>query len=78
MAPQEWAVDNWPTLEAQGHRLMKDGKPLATSVENISELTALAQEFAAKRLPILKALHVVPAPGDQIAGTSTDRRKLAA
>ena len=38
--PQEWAVDIWPIFEAQGQRLIKDGKTLATAVENIAELTS--------------------------------------
>lgn len=65
--PQEWAVDVWPIFEAQGQRLIKDGKTLATAVENIAELTSAAQDFAAKRLPILKALRMVQAPGDGAA-----------
>jgi hypothetical protein len=77
-APQEWAVDIWPILEAQGQRLIRDGKALPTAVENISELTAMAQDFAAKRLPILKALHVVAGPGDaQTSGNAEKKRKAA-
>lgn len=56
--PQEWALDVWPVFESQGQRLIKDGKSLVSAVENISELTTMAQEFAAKRLPMLKALGV--------------------
>jgi hypothetical protein len=77
-APQEWAVDVWPILESQGQRLIRDGKPLATAVENISELTTIAQDFAAKRLPILKALHVVPQTGDAQSSGSADKKRKAA
>ena len=77
-APQEWAVDIWPILEAQGQRLIKDGKPLASSVDNIAELTGMAQDFAAKRLAILTALQVVPQPGDAMTGTASGRLRQAA
>jgi hypothetical protein len=56
--PQEMAVDVWPILEAQGQRLIKDGKTLQTAMENISELTTSAQDFVEKRLPMLKMLGV--------------------
>ncbi len=32
-------------FESQGQRLVKDGKTLPSAVENISELTAMAQEL---------------------------------
>jgi hypothetical protein len=76
--PQEWAVDLWPVLEAQGQRLIREGKPLATAVENISELTTMAQEFAAKRLPILKMLLVAQGPGDAATFGAPERRRTAA
>jgi hypothetical protein len=79
--PQEWAVDIWPIFEAQGQRLIKDGKALATAVENISELTSTAQDFAAKRLPILRALRIAQGPGETAAASDTGaerRRKPAA
>jgi hypothetical protein len=60
--PQEWAQDVWPILESQGQRLIKDGKTLTTAVENISELTTNAQEFAANRMLLLKALGVAVDP----------------
>jgi hypothetical protein len=76
--PQEWAVDIWPILEAQGQRLIREGKPLPTAVENISELTGMGQDFAAKRLPILKTLLVVQQPGEAAQGASPGRRWQAA
>lgn len=57
-APEEWAKDAWQRLAAQGQRLLKDGKTLETAEENLAELTAQAQTFAEKQLPILKALQV--------------------
>lgn len=56
--PKDWAQYVWKTLEAQGQKIIKDGKTLATPEENIAELTAQADEFSKKQLPILKALLV--------------------
>ena len=56
--PAEWAQEVWQVLEAQGEKILKDGKPLESAAENIAELTQLAQAFAAQRLPILKALGI--------------------
>lgn len=60
--PQDWAVDIWPLFEAQNQRLMRDGKPIATAAENISELANMGHDFAQKRLPILEAQGVTPPP----------------
>ncbi len=57
--PEAWARDSWPILSAQGQKILKDGKPLETPEANLAELTAQAREFAAKRLPALRALRVV-------------------
>ena len=56
--PEDWPGPVWETLEAQGQRLLKDGKPLTTNEENLAELHCLAKEFSAKHLPILQALGV--------------------
>lgn len=56
--PADWAKFVWDILAAQGQRVIKDGKALDTAEENISQLTEQAMEFAAKQLPILKALKV--------------------
>ncbi len=56
--PQAWADFVWQILQAEGQRLVKEGKPLKEPAENIAELLRQAQEFAAKRLPILKCLHI--------------------
>lgn len=56
--PQDWAAFCWQLLSAQGHRVLKDGKPLAKAQDNIRELTRQAGEFADQRLPILKALRI--------------------
>jgi SAM-dependent methyltransferase len=53
--PADWARFVWDLLTDQGHRVLKDGIPLATPQENLSELTALADEFATNLLPILRA-----------------------
>ena len=57
--PQEWAQATWTVLASQNQRLLKDGKPIETSDGNLEELTRQAKEFADKRMPILKALHVL-------------------
>jgi hypothetical protein len=56
--PGEWAQAAWQILAAQGQKLVKDGKALETPEQNIAELTAQANVFAEKQLPILKALQV--------------------
>lgn len=54
----DWAQFAWQLLQAQGQRLVKEGKALETAEENLAELTAQAQTFAEKQLPILKALQI--------------------
>jgi SAM-dependent methyltransferase len=56
--PAEWAQSAWQTLAAQGQKLIKEGKPLESAEENLAELTAQAEAFAAKQLPILRAVQV--------------------
>lgn len=56
--PSDWAQFAWQLLAAQGQRLIKEGKTLETPEENLAELTAQAIDFAAKQLPILKALQI--------------------
>ena len=56
--PADWAQMAWQLLSAQGQRVLKDGKALETPEENIEELAAQATVFAAKHLPILKALQI--------------------
>jgi hypothetical protein len=54
----EWASFAWSVLKSQGQRIVKNGKTLDSDNENIAELTAQADEFAAKRIPVLKALGI--------------------
>ncbi|MEF8769351.1 class I SAM-dependent methyltransferase [Candidatus Accumulibacter contiguus] len=56
--PVEWAQLAWEILASQGQMLLKEGKPLETAEANLTELTALAADFAVKPLPILKALQI--------------------
>ena len=56
--PAQWAQVVWIILQAQGQKLLKEGKTLETAEENMAELTRQAEEFAQKRLPILKALQI--------------------
>jgi hypothetical protein len=54
--PMEWAKFAWEILASQNQRLIKDGIAIETAEGNLEELTKQAEEFAKKRLPILKAL----------------------
>lgn len=56
---EEWASFVSQILNAQGHKIVKDGQQLVTPEEHMAELTKQAHEFAAKKLPILKALQIV-------------------
>lgn len=56
--PADWAQYAWQVLLAQGQKLLKEGKTLETAEENLAELTAQAQAFADKMLPILRALQI--------------------
>lgn len=56
--PGEWAQHVWQTLQAQGQKLVKEGKTLETAEENLAEITSQAASFAEKLLPSLKALQI--------------------
>jgi len=56
--PADWVRFVWQILQAQGQKLVKEGKTLETPEENLAELTAQAITFAEKQLPILKALQI--------------------
>jgi SAM-dependent methyltransferase len=56
--PADWAGHAWRVLDAQGHKVITEGKTLETAEENLAELTSQAKTFAEKRLPALRALGV--------------------
>lgn len=56
--PADWAAAAWQLLFTQSQKLIKEGKALESAEENLAELTAQAQIFAEKQLPILKALQI--------------------
>jgi hypothetical protein len=58
-APSDWAQHAWAQLQAQGERIVVDGKALMTPQENLAALSAQADTFAAGRLKLLKVLGVV-------------------
>ncbi len=58
----EYARFVWDILSAQGQRIVKDGKTLATMEDNITEITAQAEYFLTKTLPILRGLGLLPDP----------------
>ena len=57
--PEDWATLVEQILTSQGQKIVKEGKPLETAEQQLTELTAQANEFAMKQLPILKALLVI-------------------
>jgi SAM-dependent methyltransferase len=57
--PEDWAAFVEQTLASLGQKIVKEGKPLDTSEQQLAELTRQAHEFANKQLPILKALQVI-------------------
>lgn len=56
--PADWAKFVWDILAVQGQRMLKDGKALETADEHLVHLTEIAESFASKQLPILKALKI--------------------
>jgi hypothetical protein len=56
--PEDWAAFVAQILAAQGQKIIKEGKPIETAEEQLAELTAQANEFAVKQLPIFKALQI--------------------
>ena len=56
--PADWALTAWQIVATLGQKLLKDGVVLGTPEENLAELTAQAETFAQKQLPILKALQI--------------------
>jgi SAM-dependent methyltransferase len=57
--PEEWAAFVEQILASQGQKIVKEGKPLDTTAQQLAELTRQATEFANKVLPIMKALQIV-------------------
>jgi SAM-dependent methyltransferase len=57
--PGEWAQFVWGILQAQGQRLVKEGKTLETDEQNLGELTEKARVFGEKQVPVLRALGVM-------------------
>lgn len=57
--PNEWALFIEEILNSQGQKIVKEGKTLETKEELLAELMSIANEFASKRMPILKALQIL-------------------
>ena len=53
------AKEAWIIIEAQGKRLLKDGKPMPDKEDNIKEFKSMAKKFLDKRLPIIKAVQII-------------------
>ncbi len=56
--PRDWPQAVWQLLEAQGQKIVKEGHTLETAEENLAEITAQAETFSLKQLPIMKALQI--------------------
>jgi hypothetical protein len=56
--PEDWANFVSEILNAQGQKIIKEGKQLETLDEQLLEINTQANEFAVKLLPILKALQI--------------------
>jgi hypothetical protein len=56
--PKEWAEAVVRLFAAHGQTIEKDGRAFQTPEEQLADLCAEATQFAAKRVPILEALHI--------------------
>jgi SAM-dependent methyltransferase len=56
--PADWAAEVDAVFAAQGLAVVKDGRPLEGAAETLAELTRLARDFEARRLPLLVRLGV--------------------
>jgi hypothetical protein len=56
--PAEWAAFVWDILNRQSQKLVKAGETIESAEDNVAELTAQAEEFQLKLLPVLKALQI--------------------
>ncbi|MFZ6644386.1 class I SAM-dependent methyltransferase [Undibacterium sp. TJN25] len=56
--PEEWAAYAWQVFSAQEKKLIKDGKPLESAAENLSELTVQAIHFAKAKFGMLQKLGI--------------------
>jgi len=56
--PRQWAEFAWRHIKEYGQSILKEGKALQGEEENLAELTALAEQFEQKQLPLYKALQI--------------------
>jgi SAM-dependent methyltransferase len=56
--PRDIAQYIWGMLDSQGQKLVKDGKVLETTEDNLAELLTQIETFTKDNLPVLKALQV--------------------
>lgn len=50
----------WQVLKPQNVKMLRDGKLLESEADNLAELARASRAFVGKRLPVLRALGVVP------------------
>lgn len=56
--PEDWADFVWKIVAGQGQKVVKEGKTLESSEENLAEIVSQANAFVAKQLPVLKDLQI--------------------
>lgn len=54
----KWADRVWRILESQGHRALRDGKPVQTPEENLELVTEAAAKFQETLLPVFQGLEI--------------------
>ena len=59
VSSRQLAEQIWSVLEAQGHKLMKDGAPIEDPEENVQQLEERANSFQVDRLPIYRTLGLI-------------------
>lgn len=57
--PRLLAQSAWQALRQQGNKMLRDGKPLESELDNLKILTELASAFVSDELPVLRRLGVV-------------------
>ncbi|MYM30250.1 methyltransferase [Duganella sp. CY15W] len=57
--PAEWAKYAADVFTQQGQRILKEGKMVETAEDELAELTAQAEKFAEKMLPVLKGVGII-------------------
>jgi len=57
--PEQLADFTWNQLSALNQRIIKDGKPIQSAEENLTELKRMAEDFLNKKHRLLRSLSVL-------------------